>query len=128
MVEIGQQDIRVGGGFDGHGSDHVLQAHGYDEFNRLTSRTVNSGTGPNYGWVYDRYGNRLQQNMTGGTGSGSTFMASVNPVNNQLVGYSYDAASNMIYDGFHTYTFDAEGNITAVDGGQTARLLRYGPA
>ena len=34
--------------------------YGYDEFNRLTSRTVNSGTGPNYQWKYDIYGNRLQ--------------------------------------------------------------------
>ena len=31
MVEIGQEDIRVGGGFDGHGSDHALQAHGSDD-------------------------------------------------------------------------------------------------
>jgi RHS repeat-associated protein len=103
-------------------SDSVLaqgSTYGYDEFNRLASRTVNSGTGPNYGWVYDRYGNRLQQNITGGTGSGSTFTASVNPANNQLTGYTYDAAGNMTYDGFHTYTYDAEGNITAVDSGST---------
>jgi YD repeat-containing protein len=62
-------------------ADSILNqgsTYGYDEFNRLTSRTVNSGTGPNYGWVYDRYGNRLQQNITGGSGSGSTFTASVN--------------------------------------------------
>jgi RHS repeat-associated protein len=107
-------------------ADSVLaqgSTYGYDEFNRLTSRTVNSGTGPNYGWVYDRYGNRLQQNMTGGSGSGSTFTASVNPANNQLVGYSYDAAGNMTNDTFHTYTYDAEGNITAVDGGQTAQYV-----
>jgi uncharacterized protein RhaS with RHS repeats len=39
------------------------------------------------------------------------------------VGYSYDAAGNMIYDTFHTYTYDAEGNITAVDGGQTAQYV-----
>jgi len=31
MVEIGQEDIRVGGGFDGHGSDHALQAHRSDD-------------------------------------------------------------------------------------------------
>ena len=107
-------------------ADSVLNqgsTYGYDEFNWLTARTVNSGTGPNYGWVYDRYGNRLQQNITGGSGSGSTFTASVNPANNQLVGYSYDAAGNMIYDNFHTYTYDAEGNITAVDVGSTAQYV-----
>jgi RHS repeat-associated protein len=99
------------------------QCIGYadDEFNRLIISQVNGGAaGPNYGWVYDRYGNRVQQNITGGSGSGSTFTASVNPANNQLVGYSYDAAGNMINDTFHTYTYDAEGNITAVDGGATA--------
>jgi RHS repeat-associated protein len=109
-------------------SDSVLNqgsTYGYDEFNRLASRTVNSGTGPNYGWVYDRYGNRLQQNITGGTGSGSTFTVSVNPANNQITtgGYAYDAAGNMTNDGFHTYTYDAEGHITAVDGGQTATYV-----
>jgi YD repeat-containing protein len=44
-------------------TDTVLgqsSTYGYDEFNRLTSRTVNSGTGPNYQWKYDIYGNRLQ--------------------------------------------------------------------
>ena len=109
-------------------SDSVLSqgsTYGYDEFNRLTSRTVNSGTGPNYGWVYDRYGNRLQQNMTGGSGSGSTFTATVNPLNNQINtgGYQYDAAGNMTNDTFHTYTFDAEGNITSVDSGGTAQYV-----
>jgi YD repeat-containing protein len=66
----------------------------------------------------------LQQNITGGTGSGSTFTATVNPATNQLVGYSYDAAGNMTYDGLlHHYTYDAEGNITAVDNGQTAQYV-----
>jgi RHS repeat-associated protein len=107
-------------------SDSVLDqasTYGYDEFNRLTSRTVNAGTVQNYTWAYDRYGNRVQQNMTGGTGSGSTFSASVNAANNQLAGYTYDAAGNMTNDGFHSYTYDAEGHITAVDGGQTASYV-----
>ena len=107
-------------------SDSVLNqgsAYGYDEFNRLASLTVNAGTGANYIWAYDRYGNRLQQNMTGGTGSGSTFSASVNAANNQLAGYTYDAAGNMTNDTFHTYTYDAEGHVTAVDGGQTASYV-----
>ena len=30
------------------------------------------------------------------------------------------AAGNMTHDGFHTYTYDAEGNITAADSGSTA--------
>jgi len=33
------------------------------------------------------------------------------------------AAGNMAYDGFHSYTYDAEGNITAVDSGSTAAYI-----
>jgi hypothetical protein len=33
------------------------------------------------------------------------------------------AAGNMAYDGFHSYTYDAEGNITAVDSGSTATYV-----
>ncbi len=109
-------------------SDSILaqgSTYGYDEFNRLNSRTVNAGTGPNYGWVYDRYGNRWQQNITGGTGNGSTSSLSFNTTTNQIntAGYTYDAAGNMRNDGFHSYTYDAEGNITAVDGGSTATYV-----
>jgi RHS repeat-associated protein len=35
-------------------------------------------------------------------------------------GYSYDAAGNMLNDGVHTYTYDAENRIIIVDGGNTA--------
>jgi RHS repeat-associated protein len=114
----GQQLTGSGDSVLGQGS-----TYGYDEFNRLASRTVNSGTGPNYAWAYDRYGNRLSQTMTGGTGSGLTSSLSVNSANNQVTGYTYDAAGNMTNDGFHTYTYDADGHITAVDGGQTASYV-----
>ena len=53
-------------------SDSVLgqgSSYGYDEFNRLTSRTVTSGTVQNLSWVYDRWGNRTQQNVTAGCAS-----------------------------------------------------------
>lgn len=106
--------------------DSVLSqgsTYGYDEFNRLTTRTVSSGTGPNYAWTYDRYGNRLSQTMTGGTGSGTTSSLSINPANNRVTGYTYDAAGNMANDGFHSYTFDADGNILTVDGGATASYV-----
>jgi uncharacterized protein RhaS with RHS repeats len=50
---------------------------------------------------------------------------SFNPANNQIStsGYQYDAAGNMTNDSFHSYTFDAEGNITAVDNGTTATYV-----
>lgn len=92
--------------------------YGYDEFNRLTSRSVNSGTPQNFTYVYDRYGNRWQQNLT--AGSGPAPLLTFNTTNNQVSGYNYDAAGNMENDSSHGYTYDAEGNITAVDAGNTA--------
>ena len=95
---------------------------GYDEFNRLTSKTVNSGeTAQNFTYVYDRWGNRWQQNVTAGSGPQPqlSFNTSTNHITNS--GFAYDAAGNMTNDGYHTYTYDAEGSITAVDGGATAQ-------
>lgn len=98
---------------------------GYDEFNRLTSRSITTGTADNYTYSYDRYGNRLHQTALSG---GKTVDLNINPANNQIAvtggscsipvnasQYCYDAAGNMIADGFHTYTYDAEGNVTKVD-------------
>ena len=41
-------------------------------------------------------------------------------VTNQISGYSYDAAGNLISDGTHSYTYDAEGNLISVDNCATA--------
>ncbi|KAA6459568.1 hypothetical protein DYQ86_15715 [Acidobacteria bacterium AB60] len=97
--------------------------YSYDEFNRLTSKT---GTAPNFSWVYDRWGNRWDQNVTAGTGPSPQL--TINTANNQITGsgYTYDAAGNMTNDGSHSYTFDAEGNVTAVDGGATASAVYDG--
>ena len=86
------------------------QAYGYDEFNRLTtSTTAGSGQKRGFSWVYDRYGNRWQQNVTAGSGPSPqlAFNASNNHVTNS--GYVYDAAGNLTSDGIHSYTYDAEG-------------------
>jgi YD repeat-containing protein len=34
--------------------------------------------------------------------------------------YQYDAAGNMTHDASHSYTYDAENRVTAVDAGSTA--------
>jgi RHS repeat-associated protein len=93
-----------------------------DGFNRLTSRTVTSGTLQNYTYAYDRYGNRVSQTPLQG---GYTFNPTINPVNNQITtsGYTYDAAGNMLNDGVHSYQYDAEGNLVQVDGGSTAKYV-----
>ena len=93
---------------------------GYDEFNRLKSLTVTSGTQNNFSYVYDRYGNRWQQNIT--AGSGPSPQLSFNTANNQVTngGIAYDAAGNLVNDSTHTYNYDAEGNLISVDNGATA--------
>jgi YD repeat-containing protein len=106
-------------------ADTVLNqqiAYGYDGFNRLSSRTVTSGTLQNYTYGYDIYGNRVSQTALQ---TGYNFNPTINPANNRITtsGYTYDAAGNMTNDTVHSYTYDAEGNITKVDGGSTAMYV-----
>jgi RHS repeat-associated protein len=96
-------------------NDTALNQHidyGYDEFNRLNSTNINNGQ-QMFSYVYDRYGNRTQQNAPQG---GPAPSYSVNTANNQISSFSYDAAGNLTSDGFHTYIYDAEGNIIGLDG------------
>jgi RHS repeat-associated protein len=94
---------------------------GYDGFNRLTARTVTSGTVQNYTYAYDRYGNRTQTALQTGYNFNPTYSATTNHITSS--GYAYDAAGNMTNDTFHSYTYDAEGNIIKVDGGSTATYV-----
>jgi RHS repeat-associated protein len=101
----------------------VCSSFGYDQFNRLSTSTVTSGTPQNFSYNIDRFGNRWQQNVTAGSGPqpNITFNS-----NNQITtaGYAYDAAGNLIQDGLnHRYTYDAEGNILNVDNGSTAQYV-----
>jgi len=80
------------------------QTFGYDELNRLT--TSQEGASWSQTNSYDKYGNR---SIVGG---GLSFTAS----SNRITGWSYDAAGNLLNDGAHAYTFDAENKISKVDG------------
>jgi RHS repeat-associated protein len=82
--------------------------YSYDQFNRLVGSSQNSNAQT---YVYDRYGNRLQQ----GT---STY---VFDNNNHISGsgVTYDALGNVTNDGFHTYAYDAESRLAKVDGSAT---------
>jgi RHS repeat-associated protein len=117
---VGRQGVRTTTGCDTVLNDCV--GFGYDEFNRLTSRTVTGGTAQNYTYGYDRYGNRWSQTaVDGGPSPQLSFSTATNQITS--TGYTYDAAGNVSSDGFHTYTYDAEGNVTAVDGGSTAKYV-----
>jgi RHS repeat-associated protein len=82
--------------------------------NRLLT---SSKSGQGFSYVYDRFGNRWQQNVTAGSGPNPQYSFDAN---NRIVGGSYDAAGNLLNDGTHAYTYDAENRISKVDGGNTA--------
>jgi RHS repeat-associated protein len=80
--------------------------------------------------VYDRYGNRWQQNpYTGTCGSDQrTYtMNGANTNNNRMDGASYDALGNLLANpvpGGASYTYDAESRLTqVVNGGVTTKYL-----
>ncbi|MGH9715358.1 MAG: hypothetical protein ACRD4R_01305, partial [Candidatus Acidiferrales bacterium] len=62
-----------------------------------------------YSYAYDRYGNMWQ----GDGGLSVGFSGG----NNRVDGFTYDAAGNLLNDGNHSYTYDAENRIVTVDGG-----------
>jgi RHS repeat-associated protein len=94
--------------------------YGYDEFNRLASRSSSGNT--EFTYVYDRYGNRWQQNaFLGGPSPQLTF----NTATNQVSGYTYDAAGNVLNDGFNSYQYDAEGNLIQTNTGSATFQYTY---
>jgi uncharacterized protein (TIGR03437 family) len=110
----------------------------YDDFNRLATAT-NTNPPQSFGYAYDRYGNRWQQNLTAGSGGQSLLTFNGSPaatingncyhaagLNNQHDGSCHDAAGNLLSDGQHSYTYDGENRIIAVDAGQTATYVYDG--
>jgi RHS repeat-associated protein len=87
--------------------------YSYDQFNRLTGANQNNGAAV-YNYVYDRFGNRWQQNGP------HSMLLTFSGGNNRIDGYTYDSAGNLINDGTHSYTYDAENRLIKVDGGNTA--------
>ncbi len=98
---------------------NMCQNYYYDEFGRMNG--MNSNTGLSFGYVYDRYGNRWNQNVLQGSGPSTSY--SFNTNTNQINGFSYDAAGNLTSDGIHSYQYDADGNLLKVDGGSTATYV-----
>jgi RHS repeat-associated protein len=121
-VQIYGYDVQRSGTHVTQTCDTVLNlcnSFGYDEFNRLNARTVTQGTVQNFTYTYDRYGNRWAQNAPQGGPALSISMSSASNIIN-TPGYANDVPGNITYDGSHSYQYDADGNVTAVDNGQTA--------
>ena len=98
---------------------------------QVSLSTASSSTHANSGYTalgfsagYDRYGNRWRESVTSTpSGYGPNQTLTFNTGNNQMLNIGYDQAGNVINDGVHTYTYDAENNLTAVDGGATASYV-----
>jgi RHS repeat-associated protein len=98
------QSVTYAGGGLGY-----TQTFGYDQLNRLTTSQENSGANWSQTNGYDRYGNRW---VDLGGGNQSLYF---NVANNRISGWSYDAGGNLLNDGAHAYTYDAENKISKVD-------------
>jgi RHS repeat-associated protein len=111
-------------GWNATGAQSFTRSYAYDSLNRLSTMADTATAQPCKGlsWTYDAWGNRTDQTVT--AGSCGTFHAAVG-TNNQLSGapYQYDAGGNLIADGNHTYTYDAESRLTQVDAGATATYI-----
>jgi RHS repeat-associated protein len=107
------------------GQQTFTRSFTYDSLNRIASMQHSAPTAEGclpsvatINWTIDAWGNRTNQSPSAGT---CGFSQNVN-TQNQLLGapYQYDTAGNMIQDASHTYTYDAENHLIAVDGGSTA--------
>ena len=97
----------------------------YDEMGRLTSSTAHTGYSDiGFGATYDRWGNRWTETIanSGGSTSPSTSFSYLTNTN-QISGFSYDAAGNLLQDAANTYQYDAEGNLLSIGGASTASFV-----
>jgi RHS repeat-associated protein len=108
--------------------------YSYDQFNRLVCTNLASNStcttpptgAPTYTYVYDRFGNRWQQNGPVFNNVKFTGNNPSSPVNtNRVDGYSYDTAGNLTNDGTYTYSYDAENRLISVVGGSTNSTYTY---
>ncbi len=90
------------------------QSFGYDALNRI--QQANS-TGPNWGETFtiDAWGNLTSRGPVAGKTNYEALNAPAT-VKNQLTGFGYDAAGNMISNGTATYGYDGENRLTTAGG------------
>jgi RHS repeat-associated protein len=118
-------------GFAASGQQNFNRSYGYDSLNRIHTMSAPGDACSGLLWNIDAWGNRIAQTTTGG----ACFSPQISvDTNNRITGASpagcaattpfcYDAAGNLLNDGNHTYTYDAENRVTQVDNGNTASYL-----
>jgi len=100
----------------------------YDSLGRVATAKTNGSSGyPQWGLSesYDRYGNRLSQTVTAGSGPSSSLTFSSN---NQPVGYTFDSSGNMTVEPFsppNNMTYNGENRMTAFSGNGGAASFTY---
>ncbi|HEV2348770.1 MAG TPA: RHS repeat-associated core domain-containing protein [Terriglobia bacterium] len=96
-------------------------AYGYDSLNRINSA---GKSGLAFTYAYDQYGNRTQQNVTQGSGPAPRYSFDVhNHITNG--GFSYDAAGNLLQDGYCQYTWDGEERLSSATCAGTTTTYIY---
>jgi YD repeat-containing protein len=81
----------------------------YDGLQRLTKAVESPGT--TYAYAYDLAGNRTEVTVNGTVTEHHTYNAA-----NQVVGWTYDAAGNLLSDGATTSTYDALNRLLTASG------------
>jgi len=99
-------------------------AFGYDTLNRLTAANASSGpySGESGCWNYDAFGNRTVEAFSTqtttpcaqGANDNAQYTVTTPTALNQVSGFQYDAAGNVLNDGKNNYWYDAEGRLCAV--------------
>ncbi len=92
-----------------HRQGNRLVSYAYDSLQRLIGATESSGT--SYTYSYDEVGNR-----TGVWLNGTRVISQTHDAANQVVGWTYDAAGNLLDDGTTTYGYDTLNRLVQQDG------------
>ena len=125
-----QNDGRIQSRYDtivgpyGYAIGDATTSYVYDTLGRLTSATSSSATS-SYAWgqsfVYDPFGNLLQQNVTSGSAPAMNLTVDPNTNRINMSGFVYDAAGNLTQTPnangtSNTYAYDSENRLVKANG------------